>query len=141
MPAFPFSTSLFYITAKIDRGFTLLLQASENGNNPATNAHRVSMTEKVRIKSLIEETRITAVNVASSAGHSGGIRDLSGLDTEDEDEGDTDDTIEDHGDGTNGMSMSLDISKIYKRTLEILGDSLLDGTFPQVQDTGDVSMS
>ncbi|KAK5207583.1 hypothetical protein LTR41_006627 [Exophiala xenobiotica] len=141
MPAFPFSPSLFYITAKIDRGFNSLLQASENGNNPATHAHRVSMTEKVRIKSLIEATRIMAVNVASSAGHSARISDLSELDTENEDEEDTDGTIEDHRDGTSGISTSLGLSKIYKRTLEILGDSLLDGIFPQVQDTEDLPMS
>jgi hypothetical protein len=99
------------------------------------------VTEKVRIKSLIEETRILAVNVASSAGHSSRISDISELDTEDEAEEDTDDTTEDHGDGTTGMSMSLGLSKIYKRTLEILGDSLLDGTFPKVQDTEDLPMS
>jgi ribosomal protein L12E/L44/L45/RPP1/RPP2 len=141
MPAFPFSASLFYITAKIDRGFASLLQASENGNNSATIGPRVSMTEKVRIKSLVEATRIMAVNVASSAGHSARMSDFSELDTENEDEEDTDDTIEDHRDGTSGMSMSLGLSKIYKRTLEILGDSLLDGTFPQVQDTEDLPMS
>lgn len=141
MPAFLFSTSVFYITGKIDRGFASLLQSSSAGSTEPPTAHHVSMTEKVRIKSLVEETRITAVNVASSSGLSTNIEDVSELETEEEEEEDTDDTNAEQGAQSNDMSRSLAISKIYKRTLEILGDSLDTSALPRGQETTDVPMT
>ena len=90
------------------------------------------MTEKVRIKSLIEETRVAIVNVASSSGALTGVQDLSDIDTEDEDESDTpiegdDDTVSDH---PRALSIPLSLSRVYKRTLEILGDSLVESSLP-----------
>lgn len=77
------------------------------------------MTDKVRIKSLIEETRVLAVNCASSAGYTGSVQDLSS--EEDSDSGD--DEFGESLQHTNA-SVNMSLSKIYKGTLEILGDSL-----------------
>ncbi|KIY01911.1 uncharacterized protein Z520_02049 [Fonsecaea multimorphosa CBS 102226] len=129
LQAFRFSTSVFSLTSKIDQGFATLLQPTENG---ATMSYNVSMTEKVRIKSLIEETRVAAVNAASGSGHDARIiHDVSETETEDDDK----DTEEDD-DQPQNMSISLGLSRIYKRTLEILGDSLVTEIVPQAQSNG-----
>lgn len=133
MEAFPFSVSLFYITGKIDQAFATLLQPSEDLATSTPSSHQVSMTEQVRIRSLVEETRIVAVNIASAGGYLNGIRDISELETEDEEEEESDDDGDDD-EPSQVMSISLGISKIYKRTLEILGDALVSSTPPQEQD-------
>ncbi|KIV86621.1 hypothetical protein PV11_02221 [Exophiala sideris] len=141
LPAFPFSTTLFYITGKIDLGFASLLRASVESIASTTITHHVSITEKVRIKSLVEDTRIAAVNVASASGLASSVYDLSETDAEDDDEEGSDDAEEEQEDESN-MSISLGLSKIYKRTLEILGDSLGTAAEPQIQDdNGDIPMS
>ncbi|KAI1622093.1 hypothetical protein EDD37DRAFT_696541 [Exophiala viscosa] len=142
LPAFPFSTTLFYVTGKIDLGFASLLQSSmESATTAIAVSHHVSVTEKVRIKSLVEETRIAAVNVALASGHASSVHELSDADTEDDDE-DRSDGENDEPDDESNMSISLGLSKIYKRTLEILGDSLGTTTEVQIQaDDDDVAMS
>lgn len=90
------------------------------------------MTEKVRIKSLIEETRIEAVNAATGSGHSASIQDMSEIETEDDEDEDEDDMDEGDED-LSSMSISLRLSKIYKRTLEILGDSLVSSAAVEEQ--------
>jgi ribosomal protein L12E/L44/L45/RPP1/RPP2 len=140
LPAFPFSTSLFYITAKIDLGFASLLQASDESTITAPKvAHHVSVTEKVRIKSLVEETRIAAVNVASASSLASSVQDLSETDTEDHEDDGSEEADEEQQDESN-MSISLALSRVYKRTLEILGDSLVMNEEPQIQNA-DVPIS
>ncbi|KIW94255.1 uncharacterized protein Z519_05571 [Cladophialophora bantiana CBS 173.52] len=132
LQAFPFSTSVFALTSKIDQGFATLLQPPENGPSSVAIPYHVSMTDKVRIKSLIEETRVAAVNAASGSGHDARIHDLSETETED-DEKDTEEDDEGE-DLPQNMSISLGLSRIFKRTLEILGDSLVADVPPQAQD-------
>ncbi|RVX66296.1 hypothetical protein B0A52_09727 [Exophiala mesophila] len=91
----------------------------------------LSMTEKVRIKSLIEETRVAAVNAASASGALSSFQDVSDMETYDEDsdtslEPDDDQDTQDSG----TLSIPLSLSRVYKKTLEILGDSLIDNTLP-----------
>lgn len=97
------------------------------------------MTEKVRIKSLVEETRIAAVNVASASGLASSVQDLSETDTEDHEEDGSEEADEQQEDESN-MSISLGLSKVYKKTLEILGDSLVMNEEPQIQ-AADVPIS
>ncbi|EHY54352.1 hypothetical protein HRR83_008065 [Exophiala dermatitidis] len=130
LQAFPFSMSFFYIVAKLDQGFVALLQPSENGSAPGATSHSVSTTEKVRIKSLVEETRVAAVRAASASGHQANIHDISEVDTTDEDEDQEDNDGDDGGD-LDSDSISLGIAKVYKRTLEILGDSLVSEVLSQ----------
>lgn len=84
------------------------------------------MTEKVRIKSLVEETRVAAVRAASASGHGASLHEVSEVDTEDDDDDQSDDVDE-----TNDESIPLGLARIYKRTLEILGDSLIPDTLPE----------
>ena len=90
-----------------------------------TVAHpEISRTDKVRMKSLVEETRITAVNVASGSGYTTSVQDLSLEDDSDtETETDVDMTDADECD-PNSDNVIASLGRIYKQTLEILGDSL-----------------
>ncbi|EXJ55148.1 hypothetical protein A1O7_08073 [Cladophialophora yegresii CBS 114405] len=133
LQAFPFSNSLFPLLSKIDQGFASLLQPTQNGAISATNT-QVSVTEKVRIKSLIEETRIAAVNAASSNGHAASVQDVTDADADvDDNERDEEGQRDEDDDDEQPMSVALALSRIYKRTLEILGDSLVTSVPPQPQ--------
>ena len=113
MPAFPFTPSIFGLVKKLDEAFVHLLKSS-----PAylTNSpYQVSTTDKVRIKSLAEETRVFAVEVASESGTS------LELENSESDEGEytnADQVIQEHEE-------DISLSKIYRRTIEILGDSIV----------------
>lgn len=131
LQAFPFSTFMFPLTSKIDQGFAALLRPSETESTSNTQTYHVSMTEKVRIKSLIDETRIAAVNAATSSGHIAGAPEVS--ETEDEDD-DEPSEVEDDDDDPQSMSIYMALSKTYKKTLEILGDSLVVNSPPPPED-------
>lgn len=114
MPAFPFSTSMFRTIKKLDTAFASLLQGT---SGEAIRSHPVSTTEKVRIKSIVEETRLQAVHAASSSGLSTEVEETS--DEESDNEAmDIDDEADD-------QPTALAIARIYKSTIEILGDSLI----------------
>lgn len=117
MPAFPFTPSTFRITKKLDTAFTSLLQGT---SGDAIQAHPVSTTEKVRIKSLVEETRLIAVRVASESGLSTQVEE----DSEDDEDMDIDTMDENEDENSEDVSVALAISRMYKSTIEILGDSL-----------------
>jgi hypothetical protein len=71
---------------------------------------------------LIEETRVAAVNCASTAGYTTSVQDLSLSDDTDDDEDDERSAQPYASNGNDAVGIAL--SKIYKRTLEILGDTL-----------------
>ena len=123
MPAFTFSTSLFAIVKKLDMAFSRLLQMPSMGLNDNTevSGYRLSPTEKVRIKSLIQETRVVAVDLAASAGLNANAQDL--YDTDDTTDEDTDADVEmTNVDSTEAIMAGL--SRIYRQTMDILGDTL-----------------
>ena len=140
LPAFSFSTSLFPLVRKIDQAFAAILQSGESSSGGTTIPSKVNMTEKVRIKSLIEETRIAAVNVATSTGYDTSLEDVSEVDTEDYEAQTEDDDLDNHDANLQNMPVSMALSKIYEKTLEILGDSLVNVAPPQPQDD-DTSMT
>ena len=84
------------------------------------------MTDRVRMKSLVEDTRITAVNVASGSGYSASVQDLSLDDDSSDTDTDTDvDMMDDaHDFDPNNDRLAVSLGRIYKQTLEILGDAL-----------------
>jgi len=94
------------------------------------------MTDKVRIKSLVEETRVAAVNAASASGHVATMEDLSEIDTEDDHFEDGEPVQSDQEDQPDALAVPLKLSRVYKRTLEILGDSLISGSLPRYQGSG-----
>jgi hypothetical protein len=98
-----------------------LLRQSTHQLRTQLEAH-LSTTERVRIRSLVEETRVAAVNCASAAGYAASVQDLSLSDDTDEDEDEeqlTEPSVTNEND-----AIGIALSKIYKRTLEILGDAL-----------------
>lgn len=129
LQAFPFSRSVFPLLGKIDQGFATLLQSA---HSPPTTTPQVTTTEKVRIRSLIEQTRVEAVNAASSGGYGARLQDITDSETDDDD--DENETELDDEDDEEAMSIPLAVSRIYKRTLEILGDSLVNNVPPQPQE-------
>ena len=73
------------------------------------------------MKSLVEETRITAVNCASSSGFYAGTQDLS---SDEENSIDVDMTSDGDDAPPSTETVAVSLGRIYKKTLEILGDSL-----------------
>lgn len=107
--------------SKLDLAFVSLLRPGAQTPPHSTHA-QLSTTDKVRIKSLIEETRVTAVNCASDSGYTASVQDLSLSDDTDSD--DVDEQMTEQEASHENDSVSIALSKVYKRTLEILGDTL-----------------
>jgi hypothetical protein len=88
------------------------------------HSHKVSSTDKVRIKSLISSTRVAAVERAEKSGYSPSILDT--LDDEEIEEEDDELAIgEDEHTEISHDVVSRGLSKMYEQTLELLGDELV----------------
>jgi hypothetical protein len=89
------------------------------------SSHTVSPTDKVRIKSLISATRVSAVETAEKSGYSHSVIDAS--DEEDTEEEDNEPAIgeEEENGGIGHDMVSRGLSKIFQQTLELLGDDLV----------------
>lgn len=118
MPAFPFTATIFPILGKIDQAFVSLLSLPVPAPGTPAALHPPSKTDKVRIKSLTEEIRVTAVNAATKSGISADLDESS------------DDEFDGQLPASNGAqtygepSMDAGFGRIFKGTIEILGDSL-----------------
>lgn len=104
----PSPRTMFRLLAKLDAAFASLLQGHdvESGEPlPGFESRRniVSGTEKVRIKSLIEKTRVV---VTEKMGESGAV---------DEEEMDMDGLDDEYG---------MDVARVYDRTMVELGDEI-----------------
>lgn len=131
MHSFPFATTSFQLVRKLDTAFTHLLTADDAQN-------KVTPTDKVRIKSLAEETRVEMAQVASKEGHS-----VVSTDTfEDEED------VDDDEDDPSSQSIGRRLGKVYESTLQILGAGLRslptlqeqpsDDPFDQIMDDTEV---
>ena len=132
MHSFAFETKSFILARKFDTAFsTLLKTAFETGDQS------VSMTMKVRIKSLAQETRFEMIEVATK----------NGLDVEDDsDEEPTFEDVQsdsmtididtDHTQQSN-QSIAMSLGKVYEKTLDLLGEDLdsLPPVQPQVENS------
>ncbi|RMZ84787.1 hypothetical protein DV737_g951, partial [Chaetothyriales sp. CBS 132003] len=86
-----------------------------------THAPTATMTDKVRIKSLVADARVTVVNVASDSGHKTSTQDESSDEEDETSEGHTlgsATAIAGHG------NIDLNIGRVFQKTLELLGDGL-----------------
>ncbi|KAF2219467.1 hypothetical protein BDZ85DRAFT_243194 [Elsinoe ampelina] len=126
IPAFPASPKqLFRSIGKLDHAFASLLQGRDvDTGEPLpgfSTGRKVSTTEKVRIKSLIERTRISVANVMAA----GDVEDEEEEDEAEEDlEGDLVlDDVDDAG-HTNDEGWDMDVAKVYDKTLVEIGDTL-----------------
>ena len=138
MISFPFDPrSTFHLLHKLDLAFYSLLQGAnpETGETlPGFGGGRggLSVTEKVRIKGLVERTRVAVVEVA---GKEGSVTD-SGIEMQTNDEYTTDnddDDIHDEGisqalrvEGNHGR-WEMEVARVYEKTIVELGIVLDSG--------------
>jgi hypothetical protein len=128
MTGFPASPkALFRLLDKLDLAFASLLQGQDlQTGEPLPgfqNGKRVNDTEKVRIKSLIERTRITVVDVMSSGdmeSSDGEHENTTAEETADEDaSASTDIDVEDED-----VGWEMEVAKVYDQTIVELGDTI-----------------
>ncbi|KAF4556077.1 Hypothetical protein D9617_1g079520 [Elsinoe fawcettii] len=126
IPAFPASPKqLFRVLSKLDHAFASLLQARDvDSGEPLpgfSTGRKVSTTEKVRIKSLIERTRISVTNAVATG-------DFEDEEEEDDTEEDLEgDLILDDIDVPNAAEnddWNMDVARVYDKTLVEIGDTL-----------------
>ncbi|KAL4897433.1 hypothetical protein BDV59DRAFT_197724 [Aspergillus ambiguus] len=128
LPEYPFSPrATFRLLRKLDSVFTALLtgEDAETGLPLPGFEHRrqvVSMTEKVRIKSIAESCRVAVVEAREQVDEpgEGGDEDSS----EDEDEDDEDEVFaSDEYVGAPGR-WEMEAARVYEKTIQLLGDEL-----------------
>lgn len=134
IPAFPASPrQLFRLLAKLDHAFASLLHGRDVETDeplPGFRAGRgVSGTEKVRIKSLVERTRVCVVEVMSMGGYDEDDEydaDMTLDATSDEDlDGDLVLDVEDDAAHVRDLQdWDMRIAKVFDKTLVELGDSM-----------------
>lgn len=135
LPSFPFTPRpTFQLLQKLDLAFASMLKGvniesgaslpgSENGKS------RLSTTEKVRVRGLVERTRVIIVDIA---GKDGSFADVSAVsqpemtDTEDDfnatmTEDEDMDNLEDE---SSPRRWEMDIARVYERTIVELGLAL-----------------
>ena len=124
MPAFPFVVPLFGILSKLDNAFASLLRNCAPMNNIQQDIPKVSQTEKVRIKSLIEDTRVSVVNAATGSGYT---EEMQAVDLSSEDDSDM---HTDENESSSSVAIAntdaegANLGRVYEKTLAILGDDL-----------------
>ncbi|GFF55781.1 hypothetical protein IFM51744_08724 [Aspergillus udagawae] len=129
LPDFPFSPKpTFRLLRKLDSVFaSLLLGEDVESGAPLSgfenNRNLMSMTEKVRVKSIAETCRVAVVEARENDKSKAGEED-------DDDENSSDDEDEDE-DGAYGTEeyesigrWEMETAKVYERTIELLGDEL-----------------
>jgi hypothetical protein len=139
LPSFPFSPRrTFQLLQKLDLAFVSLLQGrnAETGEElPGFDGGKaVSTTEKVRIRGIVESTRVLVVNISRSGGSlaSESVTEETETETEGEMDVDTETDVEsmghheDHGRGDGDWEM--EVARVYERTVVELGNALNDGT-------------
>ncbi|CAD0047474.1 unnamed protein product [Aureobasidium pullulans] len=134
IPAFPLAPlPLFRLLGKLDHAFASLLVGRDVSTDeilPGFNTGRgVSGTEKVRIKSLVERTRICVVEVVNRGefDEDDDLDEPSPEDTDmdgdlilDEDDGPQDINVDD----TEDDDWNMQVARVYDKTLVELGDSM-----------------
>lgn len=113
---------MFRVLGKLDYAFASLIQGCDlDSGDLLPGCERgsvVSVTAKVRIKSLVERTRVVVVESMSSG-------EYAFEDSEIDTEGETDvDEDMDAVDFDAATDFDMDIARVYDRTLVELGDTL-----------------
>ena len=107
----------------MDQAFANLLSQRKDSIVPSASDEGnqlVSVTDRVRIRSVIESTRIIAVDASTKDRVSADTQDASESFTETDYE---ESTLAD-GNVQDRSSLNMSISRMYERSLSILGDSL-----------------
>ena len=138
MPAFSFSPrATFPLLKKLDLAFYALLRGVDTDANdqlPGFETGRAtpSTTEQVRLRGIVQRTRVVVVEVAGKGGDS--IQDMSTVssvteETADED-GDHNMTDMNYDDDDDHDTYEMDIARVYERTLVELNQNLQDSVGP-----------
>ena len=132
LPDFPLSPgSTFRLLRKLDSVFaSLLLGEDADTGEPLSGfegRHNVvSMTEKVRIKSLAETCRVAVVEASEQVDEEADAEE--GADSFDEGDDDDDDDDDDFGTGTGEYQApgrwDMEAARVYEKTIQLLGDEL-----------------
>lgn len=122
LDAFPPSPKImFRLLEKLDLAFASLIQGKDidTGDTlPGFDSGRgVSPTEKVRIKSLVEQTRVAVVQVMNKA-------DFEYEEPDRQSVGEADPSDNDDLDTEDAHDVDMDVARVYDRTLVELGDTL-----------------
>lgn len=124
LPAFPFIEGpTIRLVDKLDQAFAnLLSQRRDSMASIAVEGHHylVSVTDRVRIRSVIESTRIIAVKVSAERSAFAYVQDDSESFTNTDYQNST---TADHNRHNRDL-LDMSISTMYERSLSILGDSL-----------------
>ena len=115
MAAFPFTSAIFGTLRKIDQAFVSLLKLPSPAPGSPATLHPPSKTDRVRIKSLAEETRVAAVNTATSSGV-----DVDDSSSDDEFESALANSVE----AQQEPAVGTGLGGVFQGTIEILGDTL-----------------
>ncbi|KAL8950322.1 MAG: hypothetical protein Q9222_003645 [Ikaeria aurantiellina] len=132
LPSFPFTPRpTFQILRKLDLAFASLLKGInvETGEAlPGFGGGRgnISTTEKVRMRGIIERTRIVVVEVAGKDGSLAGTASVhqSQTDTEDDFNMTEDTEIDDLEDESSHRRWEMDIARVYEKAIVELGLAL-----------------
>jgi len=129
LPAFPFvSAPTFRIIEKLDLVFSYLLQQSSTLLEDSRQPDIPSATDRVRIKSLVLATRIAVVEV-EAASQSGDSLISPGPSDDENRVHDEDPASSREEEEINGSSVhdfvAAGLSRVYRKTLELLGDDLV----------------
>ncbi|KAF7197824.1 hypothetical protein HII31_00913 [Pseudocercospora fuligena] len=127
----PTPKALFRLIEKLDHAFASLLQGRDVDSGERlpgfVGSRGVSGTEKVRIRSLVERTRI---NVVESLKKGEFEYEEAEPEQTDDDKMDTDTDVEGglvlegDGDAEDDDTLDMSIARVYDRTIQELGDSL-----------------
>ena len=135
LPSFPFNPQpTFRCLHKLDLAFASLLQGSHvetgerlPGFEGLFGARGIDTTKRVRMRGIVERTRLAVVEIAAKEG---GMLDdeytqqsISDEDTATEDDitsGEEDEDMPDEGQRT----LEMEVARVYEKTIVLLGESL-----------------
>lgn len=133
LPSFTFSPRpTFHILQKLDLVFSSLLQGRDVETGDALpgfegGSARLSTTEKVRVRGLVERTRVIVVEVAGKRGSVDDVRKLTETPTDTEDDLLTtgnDEAMEGVEDDDGHGRWEMEVARVYERTIVDLGQFL-----------------
>ena len=135
LPSFPFHPRpTFRILRKLDLAFASLLQGSNvetggrlSGFEGLFGARGIDTTKRVRMRGIVERTRVSVVEVAakeSSVIDNGSTQQvITDEDTAMED-GISEATDDEDVAGENRGNWEMEVARVYERTIVLLGESL-----------------
>ncbi|KAI5785927.1 hypothetical protein EDC01DRAFT_662109 [Geopyxis carbonaria] len=127
----PHFKSTFQLLDKLDRCFYTLITGRPADPDvaplsPAVSVFRLNMTEKVRLKSVVERTRLNVVNLAESGGSTAVSNEYIDPDNSNLSEANSVHSDEDFYEiDDEELEWQVEVTKIYDRVLQEIGDELV----------------